>query len=121
VDLYLHSSNTYHSYQSSAEIRNTWIYTSTPPILIIHINLVRRLGIPGSIPPLLQYVFIALCLIKHKYNFTFIITFTLLDYIKCIRDVSYQRLFDKNTQTENSNWGFNCPSHVISFIIIKLS
>jgi hypothetical protein len=42
-----------HSPPSSAEVKNTWSYTSTP-----------------------QYVFMAWCLVKHRDNFTF--TFTLL-------------------------------------------
>jgi hypothetical protein len=39
---------THHSRASSTEVKITWIYTSSPP-----------------------YVFIAWCLVKHRYNFTF--------------------------------------------------
>jgi hypothetical protein len=37
--------------------------------LTTHLHLVPRLRLQGAIPRLLQYVFMALCLIKHKYVF----------------------------------------------------
>jgi hypothetical protein len=42
-----------HSLPPSAEIKNAWSYTSTP-----------------------QYICMAWCLVKHRYNFTFTFTFT---------------------------------------------
>jgi hypothetical protein len=38
--------------------------------------LVPRPGIRGAIPPLPLYVFMALCLVKHRDNFTFTFTFS---------------------------------------------
>jgi len=39
--------------------------------LTTHLHLVPRSRMHWAIPPLLQYVFIAWCLVKHKKNFTF--------------------------------------------------
>jgi hypothetical protein len=39
--------------------------------LTIHFHLVPRSRMRGAIPPLLQYVFMAWCLVKHRDNFTF--------------------------------------------------
>jgi hypothetical protein len=37
--------------------------------LTTHLHLVPRSRMRGSIPPLSQYVFMAWCLVKHRYNF----------------------------------------------------
>jgi len=42
--------------------------------LTTHIQLVPRLRIRGSVPPLHQYVFMAQCLVKHRDKFTFALT-----------------------------------------------
>jgi hypothetical protein len=39
--------------------------------LAIHLHLAPRSRVRGSMPPLPQYVFTALCLVKHRENFTF--------------------------------------------------
>jgi hypothetical protein len=54
-----------HSPPSSAEVKNAWSYTSTPP-----------------------YVFIAWCLVKHRDNFTFY----LLNYSFFVRGVLTKRI-----------------------------
>jgi hypothetical protein len=43
-----------------------------------HLHQVPRLRMRGAIPPLSQYVFMAWCLVKHRDNFTFPLTFTLV-------------------------------------------
>jgi len=39
--------------------------------LTTHIHLVPRSRMRGIMPPLLQYTFMACCLVKHRDNFTF--------------------------------------------------
>jgi hypothetical protein len=41
-----------------------------------HSHLMPRPRMRRAIPPLLQYVFMAWCLVKHRDNFTFTLTFT---------------------------------------------
>jgi hypothetical protein len=36
----------------------------------------------GSVPPLPQYVFMAWCLVKHRDNFTFYLTFYIVDGVE---------------------------------------
>jgi hypothetical protein len=63
-----------HSSPSSAEVKNAWSYTSTP-----------------------QYVFMAWCLVKHRGNFTFTLTFTVclinssLSYLYYVQVVQQSR------------------------------
>jgi hypothetical protein len=42
-----------------------------------HLHLVPRSRMRGAIPPLLQYAFMAWCLVKHRNNFTFYLGFLL--------------------------------------------
>jgi len=44
--------------------------------LTIHFRLVPRIRMNGAKPPLLQYVFMAWCLFKHR-EFTYLLTFLL--------------------------------------------
>jgi hypothetical protein len=45
--------------------------------LTTHLQLVPRIKMHGTIPPLPQHAFVAWCLVKHRDNFTF----TFYDFI----------------------------------------
>jgi hypothetical protein len=47
--------------------------------LTTYLHLVQRSRMSGAIPPFPQYIFMAWCLVKHRDNFTFYFTFTVLD------------------------------------------
>jgi len=49
-----------------------WVYSGRIVKLTIHLHLVARSRMRGSISPFPQYVFTAWWLVKHKDNFTFL-------------------------------------------------
>jgi hypothetical protein len=68
--------------------------------LTIHLHLVPRLRMPGAIPPLPQYIFMAWCLVKQRDNFIFSFLLTLLNRGLSIINIIVGISFNDKLSTE---------------------
>jgi hypothetical protein len=91
--------------------------------LTTHLHLVQRSRMCKGVPPLHQYVFMALCVLKHRDNFIF--TFTFVKYMRCGYKVPGMILLQSCVYTSSLLRGVTfklhpLSSHALSQIMLPL-